>query len=302
MTDAPDDDADIDTFAPDQAPVMLRGEPVLLAGMVASAFGVTTREVTQAIKRNPEKFQQSHAFELTPGEVEVLRSQGVISKSGRGGSRALPWGLTQKGIARLATIISSPQALAATDLIIDIFVEVHRQVARGSTEIAITRPSRLAGDPDQADAITRLQRRFMDAMDHLMDMVIDPQTQATIRDELGAARHGLLDHLKATLSAKGIENEKVQAETLLILEQVQDLRERRAADLRYRHLESDQLHLDNIGKRIDLLKQMMAMARDMEPNAIATLFDTFRDPSLPVPASAAEMPRLGHPTSTPTKD
>jgi len=75
----------------------------MLASAVAESFGVETREVVQAVKRNPEKFTSIHAFELTPEEQAFLTSQGVISKPGRGGGRALVWVLTQKGVVRLAT-------------------------------------------------------------------------------------------------------------------------------------------------------------------------------------------------------
>ena len=112
--------------------VMLRGLPCLLNSAVAEGFGVETREITQAIRRNPKKFREEHAFELTPDEVKVLTSQGVIPKrKGRGGSSAVPWAITQKGVARLATVLNSEKALEATDLIIDVFVEVYQQVASG---------------------------------------------------------------------------------------------------------------------------------------------------------------------------
>ena len=97
--------------------VRLRGEPVMLAADVARAFGVETREVVQAVRRNPQKFSDRHAFRPTDAELEPLRSQGVISRKGWA-----PTVLTQKGVVRLATVLNAPKALEATDQIIDLLL------------------------------------------------------------------------------------------------------------------------------------------------------------------------------------
>ncbi len=137
MTDLADDDAVEDV----PHVLRIRGQDVMLDRTVAHAFGVETRAVNQAVSRNERKFSEDHTFQLSEQEVEHLTSQGVMPKPGRGGSRTAPWVFSMKGVARLATIINSPQALRATDLIMDVFIEVWKQVSQGSTEIAISNPS-----------------------------------------------------------------------------------------------------------------------------------------------------------------
>ena len=137
------DDSDPGLSEP-ATPVRLSGgQYVILAAAVGRSFGVATREVNQAVARNPEKFGTAHTFLLSPQDVALLTSQGVISKPGRGGSRAPLRVFTQKGVARLATVLTSPQALQATDEIIDLFVDVYQQLAACATQVAIAILGRL---------------------------------------------------------------------------------------------------------------------------------------------------------------
>ncbi len=122
----------------------LRGHAVMLAADVALVFGVETRAVVQNVKANPDLFPERYAFELDPGEVDLLRSAGLIPKPGRGGSRARPWVLTRKGALRLATLMKSERAVRATDVLIDVFDEVLEQVRAGASQVTIAEPARLA--------------------------------------------------------------------------------------------------------------------------------------------------------------
>ena len=149
----------MDSIEQDTRPqvVRIRDKDVILDRVVAETFGVETREVNQAVARNGHKFSAEHVFQLSPQETEDLTSRDVIPKSGRGGRRALPWVFSMKGVARLATIIDSPQALRATDLILDVFVEVWKQVSRGTGTIEVSNPSRLLPGADRTE-LNRLRR------------------------------------------------------------------------------------------------------------------------------------------------
>lgn len=263
--------------------IVVRGHPVMLAARVAQAFGVETREVTQTIRRNPAKFREMHGFKLTEAEVEDLTSQGVISKSGRGGSRALPWVLTHKGVVRLAMIMNAPAALQATDLIIDLFIEVHGQVRRGETQIAIANPSRLAPDADSTRQFNAFRRKLLDALDSLLGVIINPANNTTVRDELEDIGNTSLNYLKDRLKTRGLENEKIEAETLHILEKVREIRERTSADVRKSHAETEKITLDNLDKKIGIVERLLTMANQMEPNAMVGLLGQFA-PSHPLPA------------------
>lgn len=79
----------------ESAIVELRGERVILDTDLATVYGVETRQLNQQVKRNVERFGEKYTFQLTKGEFDSLRSQSVISKTGRGGRRYPPWAITE---------------------------------------------------------------------------------------------------------------------------------------------------------------------------------------------------------------
>ena len=253
----------------------LRGEAVMLAPEVALIFQVETREIIQNITRNPDIFPDRYAFELTPEEVESLRSAGVISKPGRGGSRALPWAITRKGTLRLATIMKTPRAIAATDVFIDVFDEVLRQVQAGRGQLTLTNPSRLVETDADRSMIANLRQQLSDAVSGLLNTVVDARANTTVADELRAVSAEAVGHLKAWLQSNTVANEKIRAETLLILEQAQDMYQRRQADMADREI-------DRVFKRIEAVKAVMALYRDLEPSALVDLTRSFAAPQ-PIP-------------------
>jgi hypothetical protein len=67
--------------------LVLRGHRVLLDSNLADLYGVATKVLLQAVKRNMQRFPEDFMMQLTAAEWAVLRSQFVTSKTGRGGRR-----------------------------------------------------------------------------------------------------------------------------------------------------------------------------------------------------------------------
>jgi phage regulator Rha-like protein len=160
----------------------LRGVHVMLASDVAEVFGVETRQIVQNIKNNIEKFSERYAFEITEDEQAGLRSLGVIPKPGRGGSRALPWVVTQKGTMRLATIMDAPKAIEATDIFIDVFTEVLTQVYQGKSEIEVSNPSRIAPDEETIRQVQSVRKQIAKAVTNLLNTVVDTKRRTTVNE------------------------------------------------------------------------------------------------------------------------
>jgi hypothetical protein len=78
---------------------LIRGQKVMLASALAGVYGVETRTLNQAVKRNAERFPADFMFQLTADEADNLKSQSVTSSWG-GARRALPHAFTEHG-ARL---------------------------------------------------------------------------------------------------------------------------------------------------------------------------------------------------------
>jgi len=79
----------------------MRGEKVMFDADLAMLYGVEVRSLNQAVARNRKRFPADFAFQLTDDELAALRSQLVISNTGRGGRRYLPYAFTEQGVAML---------------------------------------------------------------------------------------------------------------------------------------------------------------------------------------------------------
>lgn len=82
--------------------LLLRGHKVMLDADLAELYGVPTKVLLQAVKRNLERFPQDFMFQLSAEEFAALRSQLVTSKPGRGGRRYAPYAFTEQGVAMLS--------------------------------------------------------------------------------------------------------------------------------------------------------------------------------------------------------
>ena len=109
-----------------------RDQRVILDADLASLYGVETRSLVQAVKRNADRFPEDFLFQLTPEEVGALRSQIVISKTGRGGRRYPPYAFTEHGALMAATVLNSPRAIAMSLYIIRAFVKMREDLAANS--------------------------------------------------------------------------------------------------------------------------------------------------------------------------
>jgi hypothetical protein len=104
--------------------LVIRRQRVLLDEHLAELYGVETRSLLQAVKRNLERFPPDFMFELSPAEWTALRSQSVTSKAGRGGRRYAPYAFTEQGVAMLSSVLNSARAIAVNIEIMRSFVRI----------------------------------------------------------------------------------------------------------------------------------------------------------------------------------
>lgn len=97
---------------------------------LAAIYGVETRTLNQAVKRNADRFPEDFMFQLTPEEAESLRSQFVILKSGRGQhAKFLPRAFTEHGAIQAANVLNSPRAVTMGIHIVRAFVQLRSLLA-----------------------------------------------------------------------------------------------------------------------------------------------------------------------------
>ena len=119
----------------ERAILMLRGHKIIVDVELAALYGVTTRELVQAVKRNRERFPKDFMFTLTRSEAAILRSQSVISRPGHGGRRTLPFAFTEQGVAMLSSVLHSARAVRVNVEIMRAFVRL-RQMFESNAGLA----------------------------------------------------------------------------------------------------------------------------------------------------------------------
>ena len=88
---------------------IIRNQQVMFDSDLARLYGVETKVLNQAVKRNIQRFPEDFMFQIT--KEECLRSQIVTSNVGRGGTRYMPYAFTENGIAMLSSVLRSDKAI-----------------------------------------------------------------------------------------------------------------------------------------------------------------------------------------------
>ena len=113
--------------------LLIRQHRVMLDYDLAALYGVETRTLNQAVKRNADRFPADFVFQLTFEErsrVLALRSQSVILKPGRGQhGKYAPYAFTEHGALMAATVLNSPQAVKMSLYVIRAFVKMREHLA-----------------------------------------------------------------------------------------------------------------------------------------------------------------------------
>ncbi len=156
----------------------LREQRVMLDADLADLYGVATKVLVQAVKRNLVRFPEDFMFQLAAEEFAALRSQSVTSNAsgppGRGGRRTAPYAFTEQGVAMLSSVLGSPRAIAVNIEIMRTFVRVralaatHGDLAKRLAELE-EKTEALAMNHDTFSRNTRAQlKKVFDALRELM--------------------------------------------------------------------------------------------------------------------------------------
>lgn len=108
---------------------VIRGQRVLLDSDLAELYGVETKRINEAVRRNSERFPEDFAFQLSELEFTNLKSQIATSSVSHGGRRKLPWVFTEQGVAMLSGVLNSPTAIQVNIEIMRAFVRMRRLLA-----------------------------------------------------------------------------------------------------------------------------------------------------------------------------
>ncbi len=107
--------------------LLLREQKVMLDVDLAQLYGVETKVLLQAVRRNSVRFPEDFMFQLTKEEFQDLRSQ--IVTSSWGGRRYPPYAFTEQGVAMLSSVLRSPRAVQVNIEIMRAFVRLREMLA-----------------------------------------------------------------------------------------------------------------------------------------------------------------------------
>jgi len=157
---------------------VIRGHRVMLDADLAALYGVETKALNQAVKRNIARFPSDFMFRLTAEEVAASRSQLVTLNSApeapdenraqratpRGANvKYLPYAFTEQGVAMLSSVLRSPRAVQANIEIMRTFVQL-RQALTGHEELS-----------RKLDALeSRYDRQFRAVFEALRQLMVPP--------------------------------------------------------------------------------------------------------------------------------
>jgi hypothetical protein len=163
---------------------LIRGQKVMLDVDLALLYGVETRVLNQAVRRNLERFPQDFMFLLDASEARLMRSQSVIASdevktavaiSRKRNLRHQPFVFTEQGIAMLSSVLRSPRAILVNVEIMRTFVRL-RQWMASNAELA----RKLAALEKQYD------RKFKIVFDAIRELMTEPRPErAAVRREIG---------------------------------------------------------------------------------------------------------------------
>ena len=180
----------------------IRGVQVMLDRDLAELYGVATKVLNQAVKRNIERFPERYMFQLNKNDVANIRSQIATDSSAEtslrsqivtlnsddsgsilrsqivtsrwGGTRYLPYAFTEHGIIMLASVLNSPTAVEASVRITDTFVAMRKTLASIApllSRIEATERRQLKLEDSQV----RNEERFKLILDAMQDKKFPPQ-------------------------------------------------------------------------------------------------------------------------------
>ena len=159
--------------------LMFRDQKVLLDNDLAVLYGVPTKALNQAVKRNLQRFPDDFMFQLTAEETETMRSRNVTASdtppsvrshsvtASKRNVRYLPYAFTEHGAMMEATILNSPRAIEVSVFVVRAFVKM-RQLVLTHKDLAVKLEQlerKVAGHDDSIRSLVAAIRQLMQPTD-----------------------------------------------------------------------------------------------------------------------------------------
>ncbi len=154
--------------------LLIRGRKVMLDKDLAMLYGVETKALNRAVKRNIERFPDDFMFQLIKEEFDNLRFH--FGTSSWGGQRYLPYAFTENGVAMLSSVLNSQRA-----------IQVNIQIMRTFTRLREILLSHKDLQKKIEDMEKRYDQQFKIVFDAIKQLLIPPEPK---KRKIGFGREG----------------------------------------------------------------------------------------------------------------
>jgi hypothetical protein len=139
---------------------MVRGQKVMLDTDIARLYGVQTKRLNEAVKRNLSRFPATFMFQITPEEGARMRSQ--FATTSKRPMKYQPLAFTEHGVVMLSSVLNSPRAIQMSIMVVEAFVRLRTLIA-ANKDLAV-RVEKLESGHSQISSIIEI---LVDEIDHM---------------------------------------------------------------------------------------------------------------------------------------
>lgn len=152
---------------------VVRGQRVMIYADLAALYGVTTKAMLQAVRRNFARFPGDFMFRFSDAELKNWRSQIVTSNpAAKMGLRRPPYAFTEHGVAMLSAILHSDRAVAMSIAVIRAFVRL-RELMEAHKDIAVC-VEKLERGQEQAASVIEILAQDIDRLGQKVERINAP--------------------------------------------------------------------------------------------------------------------------------
>lgn len=145
---------------------------------LAVLYGVETKALNQAVKRNQDRFPKDFVFRLTKEEAQSLRSQIVTLQRDDNWYRYLPYAFTEHGVAMLSAVLKSKQAVEMSLFIVRAFIKM-RELLATQKDVVYKIDKIVEVLESHDEQINQIQR----TLDHMMDEPVESKEKIGFRNK-----------------------------------------------------------------------------------------------------------------------
>lgn len=162
---------------------IVRGEKIMLDRDLAELYGIETKVLKQAVKRNRERFPKDFMFEMTAKEFKKWKENTILSAADKQGLRYAPFCFTEQGVTMLSCILNSKTAIEVNLRVIRVFVKM-RQFALTHKEI-LMQLAKLEKEVSTNHSNTEKNSKDIENIFMVLKELLEKESKPTPRNKIG---------------------------------------------------------------------------------------------------------------------